>query len=271
MFPDANCWTEADYRTLIVQASTNAFRPEDLLCVMSQESGLIPRADECDPATGKRTFKGTGTFAQFEYKKNGKTVSGARGLTQMMPKTLLNLGFKAGDVDFDSVAGDYRQLSVSQQLVWAGKYFANIRAWKKVKSYTSPGDLYLSNFLPDELDHKDDPFYHLVDQFDSDGKENISYRQNIGFDDEKKGWIGVYNVAKHAARGQLSSVYHVAVTSLNYLRQYRLNDVLYQYAPLKLDGKVGPETLMAVKRFRYAASLPADGGFDGAVDGALFP
>jgi len=83
---DSNNWTSGDYRALIREAIAGAFRPEDWLCVSARESGLV--ASRVPPS---------GTFA---YNANG----GARGLTQMMPRTLDGLGRGPGDPDLDTPA-----------------------------------------------------------------------------------------------------------------------------------------------------------------------
>lgn len=259
-FVDANGWTDDDYRALAREASRGHFRPEDWLCVSSNESGLVVRR-EAVGADGK-IVRGSGTFAQFTNKDGS---AGARGLTQMMPATLKGLGFVPGDADFDSSRGDYRELSVQQQIVWSGKYFKATG----VRSWNSAGDLYLANFMPGRLAHKDDPDFKLA------VAPSRNYTDNIGFDrkdaeGKRKGYITVGDVGYAAAASFSSSPYKQAALSLNSVRQMRLNECLPTREPLATDGLIGPKTLSRVKEFRYAAGLPLNGGLDAVVDTALF-
>jgi hypothetical protein len=226
----------------------------------------------------------------------------------MMPDTLKNLGWHPGDADYDSVSGNYLELSVQDQVRWSGKYFADWRARQHLKSWLSPGDLYLANFYPAHLPHKDEPAHQLFDST----SHPTTYKQNPGFDfndgshpawvdaenilgarvdidgihhgidprfqviDEqfvyvhRKGWVEVLDIRRVALCGMSKPVYLTAVKSLNILRQQRLNECLPARPPLTADGNIGPKTLDAIRAFRAAAGIPLDGGFDAIVDEALF-
>lgn len=281
---DANGWTDDDYRTLIQESIKGSFRPEDALCVMACESGLAvkPRS---------------GPFAVYIDPVSKK--KGAKGLTQIMPATLLTLGFKAGDPDYDAAGGDYNLVPVARQIVWAGKYFADWRKRYNLDSWNAPGDLYLCNFYPAHLPFKDQPDHVLYTAAD----KPVVYKQNPGFDHpqngetwvdtaglllkrvgneayedtpagrkyKRKGYVNVDDVRIQARRGQSVGAYGVATKSLIAVRQARLNDCLPTLEPLVADGSLGPKTASAIKAFRYAAGLPLYGGFDPIVDSALFP
>jgi peptidoglycan hydrolase-like protein with peptidoglycan-binding domain len=259
-YPDANSWTEADYRALVREANKGDFRPEHWLCVTASESGLAIRREYVD-INGKRV-RGSGTFAQFEWKNAaGKVLTGARGLNQMMPKTLINLGFKAGDPDFDACKGDYRELSAARQIVWSGKYFQDCRRWTGVKEWNSPGQLYMANFMPAHVD-KGKEFVLAAD--------GANYEQNKGFDRNHKGYITVGDVYVQTLSSLNTHVYRVGVDSLNAVRQARLNECLPSREPLEEDGSVGSKTASAIKAFRSAAGLSLQGAFDAPLDMALF-
>lgn len=260
-FPDANSWTDDDYRALIREANKGDFRPEDWLCVTASESGLAVRREYVDE-NGKRV-RGTGTFAQYEWKnKAGKLLTGARGLNQMMPVTLANLGFKAGDPDFDACGGDYRELPVARQIVWSGKYFQDCRRWTHIKQWIAPGQLYMANFMPKYVD-KGREFVLAT-------APEANYEQNKGFDRDRKGYINVNDVYIQTSASLNTHVYHVGVASLNAVRQARLNECLPSREPLDEDGAVGGKTAAAIKAFRLAAGLSLQGAFDGPLDTALF-
>lgn len=237
-FPDANGWQANDYRTLLLEANKGEFRPEHWLVVSLSESGLSPRA----------------------FNKQG----GAKGLTQMMPTTLKNLGWKKGDADFDATGGDYNVLPIEGQIRWSGKYFQDCRGWTKVRTWNSPGDLYLANFLPGLLSHKDDPTFVLA------ATPTKNYEQNKGFDRDGKGTITVADVRRQASACSTHQAYYNAVSSLNAVRQARLNECLSTRAPLDEDGAIGSKTADAIKLFRYSAGLSLQGAFDAALDIALF-
>lgn len=276
-FPDQNNWSAEDYRTLLREANKGAFTPEHWCCVTACESGLAAA-----PNSGP-------------YARNKD--AGARGLNQMMPSTLKNLGYIAGDPTYDASSGEYNDVPTSAQVQWSGKYFADWRKRYQLAAWDSPGDLYLCNFWPVALRHKDELDYVL---FTADAKPT-TYKQNPGFDrqqsDEtwvdtkgllvgrtsdkyettengrrykRKGFVNIQDVHLAIVRGLSLRAYRNACTSLNALRQEAVNAALPRREPLVCDGVVGPASRAAIKAFRYEAGLPLVGGFDAQTDMALF-
>lgn len=276
-FPDANNWQRDDYHALIRAANAGAFRPQDWLCIATSESGLRAQREYVNEQ-GKRV-RGTGPFAQYEN-KNGRP--GARGLTQMMPATLNNLGWRPGNPDYGAANGDYRELPIVGQIAWSARYLAEWRGRYKLKAWNSAGNLYLANFMPAHLPHKDNPDHVLARarwspyyQTHPTGAEDIArsariYDENSGFDAEKKGHIAVADVTRKANCAKEHPPYRVGCASLTAVRQLRLNECLPNRESLVIDGAVGPRTLGAVKAYRYAAGLPLIPALDDALDQALF-
>jgi hypothetical protein len=78
-----------------------------------------------------------------------------------MSNILKNLGWKPGNADYDAAGGDFRECSVSTQIRWSLKYLNEWRARYKFAEWKRPGDLYLCNFAPANLPHKDRP-EHII-------------------------------------------------------------------------------------------------------------
>lgn len=133
---DANGWDRDDYVALIQSAAKGGFMPEHWLQFATCESGLKP--------TAKNPY------------------ADARGLWQAMGSTLKNLGWAAGDPDFEAAGGDFCKASIPVQIRWSGRYLEGWRARYKL-AWSRAGDMYLCNFTPAYLPHKDEPFFTLYD------------------------------------------------------------------------------------------------------------
>jgi hypothetical protein len=102
------------YHKLLEVSSEVQMKPEDLLNVMSLESGVDPTA----------------------HNANGN----ASGLIQFMPSTLKGLGYQGSHSDF-------RQLSAIDQLDYVKKYIMNNMKYNG-GPFTSAAQYYVANFLP---------------------------------------------------------------------------------------------------------------------------
>ena len=249
-FPDDLKWEKDDYRALLKEAVSGHFRPEDFLAFSYNESGL----SNVKPLPFVR--RGLGPWA---WNKDGD----AKGLTQMMPRTLANLGWKPGDPDYDRAAGDYNKAPIPVQLSWARRYFDYWRRTARLDFWPSSGVMYLANFYPAHLSFAGDPSHVLVDS----KKAPSVYLVNRGLDTGAKGFINVLDMQIHAAKGVGSKLYQAAVRSLNAQRQWALN---IRGADLVEDGLPGPLTRAATAAFQRKKGLPSDGAFGPVTDRALF-
>jgi Transglycosylase SLT domain len=102
------------YQKLLQVSSEVQMKPEDLLNVMSLESGIDPTA----------------------HNANGD----ASGLIQFMPSTLKGLGFQGSHADF-------RQMSSIDQLDYVKKYILGNMKYNG-GPFTSAAQYYVANFLP---------------------------------------------------------------------------------------------------------------------------
>lgn len=129
-------------------------KPEDMLAIMYLESGL-------DPNVANPKFT-------------------ARGLTQIEPYILKNLGWKGSYNEFG-------KLNAIDQLPYIEKYFRNVLG--KAGQVRSPTQLYIANFWPAALRNPDvmkgDPSAVIVDS----AKYPKEYHDNKGLDVDKDGKI----------------------------------------------------------------------------------
>jgi len=121
----------------------------------------------------------------------------ASGLFQLMPQTAGGLGYAvAGDPHLDG----FRKLNVTQQLVWAEKFYGH-----RQTALDSVGAIYVCTFLPALLAHADDPGFVLCAV---GGPYEWAYVANKGFDVAGRGSITVQDLvdaaerASSGARGQ---------------------------------------------------------------------
>src|SRR5277367_747460 len=103
------------YPKLVQISSELRMKPEDLLAVMTSESGLNPSAYEAK-------YKGSGLIA-------------------FMPATLKRLGYKGTWEDFIQLNGE-------QQLDWVKKFVEDKKSLMGGKPFTSAGQYYTANLWP---------------------------------------------------------------------------------------------------------------------------
>jgi hypothetical protein len=105
---------DAGFYTKLVQVANDVgMRPEDILSVMTYESGIDPTA---------------------------KNPAGAYGLIQFEPNTLKGVGFQGSPEEF-------RHLSATQQLDYVKKLIAN-RTRYNGRPFESAAQYYVANFVP---------------------------------------------------------------------------------------------------------------------------
>lgn len=263
MFPDANGWSEEDYRTLVECALDGYFRAEHWLLFATIESGLNPKA-------------------MSRY-------APAKGLWQAMPFVLKNLGFVPGNADYGACGGEFRNLGISSQVQWSLKYLDAWRKQYKFRSWARPGDLYLCNFAPAFLPYKDlpskvifsyakDPKTYWVnrgldrpqkgyksqvfdppapynkDAYDKDGK--LIRRKDGPY--TGKGFINVADMSLVLVASAMTSQYRQALRSLNKLLQVGLNQLDLGQPKLVVDGDVGPKTNAALAKFWELKKFPLE-------------
>lgn len=118
---------------------------------------------------------------------------GAAGLLQLEPATAKQLGY---DVASDPHLDAFCQLSVSDQLMWAVKYFAPGRG-----RFHNVAAFYLWDFLPAEDTSviADNPVAVVCGSRDGDPYPD-AYRDNPGFDVTHKGYIITQDLTDAANR-----------------------------------------------------------------------
>lgn len=248
-FPDSLGWTRDEYVTLINVACEGAFQPEHWLQFATVESvGLVKTRACASYPTGR---------GPFACNPNGN----AKGLWQAMPMILKNLGWKAGNSDYDAANGDFREAGVSTQIKWSGRYLAEWRARFGIVSWDRPGDLYLCNFAPAFLRYKNEPGKVIFDgrKTDVTGRPTAEariYQVNRGLDFGRKGYICVGDMAQACVGATGNLAYRQAVRSLNRMLQQGLNDRGFGdglnptgKGRLEVDGVAGYFTNLALKKF----------------------
>jgi hypothetical protein len=139
--------------------------PKDMLAVMYLESALDPSI--------------------IGHDKNGKEYS-ARGLTQLLPSSLKNVGWTGTSNEFGKLSGE-------EQLPYIERYFQNIKHTGKFNSATQ---LYIGNFWPVALSDpavmRGDPNAVIVDS----AKYPREYKDNEGLDLDNDGKITYSDIAK---------------------------------------------------------------------------
>lgn len=105
------------YPKLVQMASELGMKPEDIIAVMTSESGMNPSAHN---------------------------PGGASGLIQFMPDTLRGVKFPGSPADF-------RRLSGEEQLPWIKKLISGNIGFNGGKPFTSGGQYYASNLWPVSL------------------------------------------------------------------------------------------------------------------------
>lgn len=145
-----------------------------------------------------------------------------------------------GNPDFDAASGDFCQAPNDVQINWSLKY---LEGWRKRFSFTGwnrAGDMYLCNFTPAYLPHKEQPDFTIFDS----AKDPQTYWVNRGLDKLQggqpitimpptkyakdppyvgKGKINVRDMELNAGGALSTSVFKQAVRSMNKLLQEGLN------------------------------------------------
>lgn len=186
------------YTKLVSISKDLSMKPEDLLLIMTLESGLNPNKPN----------------------KNG----GAIGLNQFMPKTLKGLGFKGNPKDFGKLTGadqlDYVKRMVSGLIKYNGGPFS------------SPTIYYLANFIPAALKipgvkahdlstvivAKNPKVPHIPNV--SIEKEIDFYKSNKGLDIDNDGFITLGDIDKRIQNGKKNSTYLNALNDMKNQTNY---------------------------------------------------
>lgn len=192
------------YPKLVQIASELKMKPEDILAVMTSESGLNPSAYEA------------------KYK--------ASGLIGFMPDTLRGLGFRGSWRDFTNLSGE-------QQLDYVKKFIQGKRSLMGGKPFTSAGQYYTANLWPIafklpgvQQGNLDTRILESHPQTDTSGKyskkyldvgqkisakfESKAYGANTLFDHDKKGYITYGDMVKQTQMNRKNPIYQKAVAQM---------------------------------------------------------
>jgi hypothetical protein len=190
------------YPKLVQMTTELGMKPEDLIAVMTSESGMNPDAHN---------------------------PGGASGLIQFMPGTLKGLGFSGSTAEF-------RQLSGEDQLPWIEKYIKQHMAQQGGKSFTSGGQYYVANLWPVALQlpgvQRSDPNTVILEKNPQGqggfsqkylaigskipvSNEAAAYKENYPlFDKEKKGYITLGDLNRQIDQNRGTHIYHNSVSSM---------------------------------------------------------
>ena len=192
------------YPKLVQISSELGMKPEDLLAVMTSESGLNPSA--------------------YEAKYKGS------GLIGFMPDTLKGLGYKGTWQDFIKLSGE-------EQLDWVKKFVEGKRSLMGGKPFTSAGQYYTANLWPIALKlpgvQRGDPNTRILEsnpETDASGKyskkyldvgykisakfESKAYGANPLFDHDKKGYITYGDMIKQTQMNRKNPLYQNAISQM---------------------------------------------------------
>jgi hypothetical protein len=118
----------------------------------------------------------------WAFESNNTTTAhnagGASGIFQLTEGTAADIGYP---VESDPDLSAFRAMNVSQQLVWATKFYGAHRG-----QIGSVARFYVSTFLPALLAHADDPDFALCGK---NGPYAGFYKDNAGLDTAGKGYI----------------------------------------------------------------------------------
>ena len=200
----------------------------DLLKVLYVESGL--RADAHNPS------------------------GNASGINQLMPQTLVNLGWTHG-------AAPFRRLTATEQLPWVRRYFRPHKG-----RLTSVGAIYTANFLPALLAYAGDPDYVLVAK---GGQLGWAYASNAALDANGDYTITVRELELAVQRHAQGARWDELVARLEGRFQASIDLratagiqralTALGHGPGAVDGIVGPRTRAAVIDFQKKYTLLTDG------------
>jgi hypothetical protein len=193
------------YPKLVQISEELGMKPEDLLAVMTSESGLNPSA--------------------YEEKYKGS------GLIGFMPDTLKGLGYKGNWQDFTKLTGE-------EQLDWVKKFIQGKSGLMGNRKFTSAGLYYTGNLWPVALKLpgviKGDPTTRILEsdpEADQSGKyskkyfdlgykiskefESKAYKANPLFDRDKKGYITYGDMIKQTEINRKNPVYQKAISEMS--------------------------------------------------------
>ena len=216
-------------------------RPRDLMAVMFSESGVRHDAWNNNPQS-----------LPPEKRYN------ASGISQMMPATLVGLGFGGGHAAF-------RALSATDQLTWVERYFRPHRG-----KLVSIGAIYTANFLPVYVDRAKDPSFVLTAK---NGVNGWAFSPNATFDTNGDLMITVGELESAVLRNCSGPRWAELVARLSgdvvspVLEHFDLGTVQGMQAALDrlgydlgtVDGIPGPKTRAALYQFQAQHDLAADG------------
>jgi hypothetical protein len=192
------------YAKLVKISEELGMKPEDLLAVMTSESGLNPSA--------------------YEEKYKGS------GLIGFMPATLRGLGYQGTWQDFIKLSGE-------EQLDWVKKFIQGKSGLMNGRKFTSAGLYYTGNLWPIALKLpgviKGDPSTRILESnpdTDPSGKyskkyfdlgykisakfEKKAYEANPLFDHDKKGYITYGDMIKQTEINRKNPAYQKAVATM---------------------------------------------------------
>jgi hypothetical protein len=196
------------YPKLVEMTTALGMKPEDLISVMTSESGMNPAA---------------------------YNPSGASGLIQFMPGTLNSVGFP-GTPD------QFRQLSGEEQLPWIQKLIKNRMRYQGGKAFTSGGQYYVANLWPVALKlpgvERGDPDTVILEKSpQSEGgyskkyldigskikasDESGAYKANPLFDKEKKGYITLGDLSRQVNLNKNTPTYKQTLVSMQHATGYQ--------------------------------------------------
>ena len=163
----------------------------------------------------------------------------ARGLNQMMPKTLAGLGAPA---NFNALAGE-------DQLPWIERLIASGEALNGAP-FRSAARYYHSNFFPRTMPRGQTPMTTVVASDAADPEERAAYAANAGMDPAKNGRITYADLAAFLNRAKNGNrlTYEAA--------RARLALAMRRATPAKVAAGVGP-VLFALGGSALAAVLVA--------------
>jgi hypothetical protein len=217
-------------------------RPHDLLAVMFSESGLLANAWNDNPKS-----------LPPEKRYN------ASGINQMMPATLVGLGWTRGHAAF-------RALSATEQLAWVERYFHPYRG-----RLVSIGAVYTANFLPAQLSRAVDPNFVLTAK---GGPYGYAYAPNATFDVNHNLQITVGELETAVLRncqgprwaellarldGTEVNDEQIEVVDLGTTRGVQTALARLGHDPGTIDGIPGRKTSAAVLAFQCERGLKPDG------------
>lgn len=199
--------------------------------------------------------------------------SGAIGLIQFMPQTLINLGWHAG--------GDaFSKLTAEQQVLFLAAYMK-----PHAGKLGTLAPVYCAVFMPAFVSQAADPDFILVDRDGGPSKRSWAYSQNMALDENGDGKIMIRELERAVARNCRGPRWREIVERATGVTVedpplgglYDLGTILGLQTALKalgfdsgpLDGLPGTRTSLAIRGFQANAGLIVDGVVGPATRGAI--